>query len=243
MASAVPLNIGGLMLETGPTFQVASVYENVITGVGQTLAGYGEVSEIRGVNLDALCAGCELTYVFGGYTVTSLTATDITFTGGWATFYLGFGSNNDFNPFTSSGSVADLAAASNGTVFLNLTGHPLDAMGTTLHGRGANLNTTAAFGVGLGLADVDLSGSGIANAYFNQNGIPASFGGPADFGIGTAFGSVTAPHPGECPSGPGCLAGGANFQTTILVPEPETYALMLAGLGVVAFIARRRRKV
>ena len=27
------------------------------------------------------------------------------------------------------------------------------------------------------------------------------------------------------------------------VPEPETYALMLAGLGMVGFIGRRRRKV
>ncbi len=30
--------------------------------------------------------------------------------------------------------------------------------------------------------------------------------------------------------------------TTNAVPEPETYALMLGGLGVAAFMARRRRR-
>ena len=33
----------------------------------------------------------------------------------------------------------------------------------------------------------------------------------------------------------------ANFSITTPVPEPETYALLLAGLGAVAFVARRRR--
>ena len=31
-------------------------------------------------------------------------------------------------------------------------------------------------------------------------------------------------------------------QTIPAVPEPQTYALLLAGLGVVGFVARRRRQ-
>jgi hypothetical protein len=34
----------------------------------------------------------------------------------------------------------------------------------------------------------------------------------------------------------------ANFSVTAPVPEPETYALMLAGLAAVGFIGRRRRR-
>ena len=34
----------------------------------------------------------------------------------------------------------------------------------------------------------------------------------------------------------------ANFSVTA-IPEPETYALMLAGLGAVGFMSRRRRRL
>jgi hypothetical protein len=242
-ASAATVNIGGLNVQTGPVFAVTSIYENFVDSVGDTLAGVGEVTQINGVNIGELCAGCELTYQFGGYTVTSISATDITFSGGWVNFYLGFGANNDFNPFLSANSAADIAAATNGTLFLNMVGHQIDAAGNTFAGTGTNLNSTAAVGFGAGLADVDTSGAGIANAFFNTNGIGATFGGPADFQLGSSFGTAVVPHPGECPSGPLCLAGSADFRGNVaVIPEPETYALMLAGLGVVGFVASRRRR-
>jgi hypothetical protein len=44
---------------------------------------------------------------------------------------------------------------------------------------------------------------------------------------------------GECCGGPAVLQVDLPF--TAAVPEPETYALMLAGFGALGFIARRRR--
>jgi hypothetical protein len=250
-ASAATVDIGGLTLSQQPVFSVASIYENTITGAGQTLSGVGEVTQINGVDIGSLCAGCELTYRFGGYQVSSLSSTNINFSGGWINFYLGFGAANDFNPFSSSGSAADIAAATNGSLFLTLAGHPVNSASDTFVGTGTSIGTATPVGSGSGLADVDLTGrrngntaggGAIANAFFDTNSIAAAFGGAADLQLGSSFSSIVVPHPGECPGGPMCVAGSADFRGLVTaVPEPETYALMLAGLGVVAFVARRRK--
>jgi hypothetical protein len=238
-ANAVVVN--GLDIGTGPHFQVASVYENPVFTVGDILRGYGEVTQINGVSIASLCAGCELTYRFDNYTVTSLSATSVAFSGGTVKFYLGYGADNDFNPFVSGGSVADVSAATNGILFLSLQGHTIDAAGNTLAGGGLNIGTTSATGTGSGLLDV-IGGS--AAAFFNNNAVPGTFGGPADFLLTSSFNSLTAPHPEECARGilTSCLAGSADLRGTVtVVPTPAIPALLGLGL-LLGFGMTRRRK-
>ena len=239
---ALAVDIGGLSVPTGPTFAVAQVYENIVTGVGSTLSGYGKVDSINSTPVNLLCNDCELTYTFGGYVVTSISATDMTFKGGFVRFFLGFGSNNDFSTTNPGGSAGDLVEVSNGTPFLSLKGHAIDALGNTFVGNGVNINTPFAAGSGFGLADVDTTVPGIANAFFDTNTVPADFGGPADFLLTSSFSNLFVPYPAECPAGPACLSGDASFRGSVVgvVPEPETYALMLAGLGAMFYVARRR---
>jgi hypothetical protein len=239
---ALAVDIGGLNVPLGATFTVAQIYENVPTGIGDTLAGYGKVDSINSIPVASLCTNCELTYRFGGYVVTAAGPTEVRFSGGFINFYLGFGANNDFSTTNAGGSAGDLVEATNGSLFLTLKGHPVDAAGNTFIGTGANIGAVVPTGFGTGLADVDMSGGGIANAFFDTNAIAAGFGGPADFEVGASFTGLVPPYPSECPGGPACLRGSADLTGTVTpqVPEPESYAMILGGLGVVAFVMRRR---
>jgi hypothetical protein len=238
---SMAVDIGGLNVPLGPTFSAGQIYENIPTAVGDTLSGYGKIDSISSMPVGSLCTNCELTYQFGGYTVAAVSPTEIKFTGGWVKFYLGFGADNDFTTANAGGSAGDLAEATNGTLFLTLEGHAVDPAGNTFIGTGANIGTISPTGFGSGLADVDTAAGGIANAYFDTNSISSLFGGPADFEIGSDFSALHPVYPGECPGGPACLRGSVDFTATVaaVVPEPETYALMLAGLGLLGAMARR----
>src|SRR5438094_474025 len=82
--------------------------------------------------------------------------------GGLIKFYLGFGADNDFTTGNAGGSAGDLAEATNGTLFLTVKGHAVDAAGNTFIGTGVNIGTIVPTGFGSGLLDVDTSAGGIA---------------------------------------------------------------------------------
>lgn len=120
---------------------------------GDVLQGVGEITKFNGVDYGnsaslvggAFCPTCELTFVFGGFAVTSPT----TFSNGWLRIYV------DNTPdFDASGNSA--ASASDGTLFLELT-----AVANQFF-------PSAGFASGSLFSYFDVSG-GIAAANFNTN--------------------------------------------------------------------------
>lgn len=243
------VDIGGLNVPTGAHLEVASVFENGITGNGQTLSGYGEVTSMNGMLIPTLCTDCELTFTFTGYVSNSFSPTAVNFTGGTVQLWLGFGANNDFNPFTSASNAADLAAASNGTLFMTLSGHPVDAAGNTLKSTiTGTLGTPSFSGTGAGLWDVATGpGCGIACGNFDTDSIAAAFGSPfADILFTSSFNSLVLPHGNSVtcattPTGPACVAGSLDARG-LVIPEPNSLALLgLSLLGLVGLGKLRRQ--
>ena len=87
-------------------------------------------------------------------------------------------------------------------------------------------NTVTSFGAGLGLVAGDVNGNFSHNFFSSTGGMS-----PVDLFNGNPSMPLTLAFRGQIDTG-----------GVIPIPEPETYALMLAGLGALGMVARRRKR-
>jgi hypothetical protein len=157
---------------------------------------------------------------------------------------------------TLSTSAGVLTATFLGFEALDTDTYTFTAASGTMSNKTATPNVTSIFGnVAAGLLNftfADLfAGTTVGNG--GSGGGAGMFNSYMVFGTGT--GAAFTPYKG--PSGLYDVVLGFNDSLqvdgdyddfivglkVVAVPEPETYALMLAGLGAVGFLARRRRRV
>jgi hypothetical protein len=258
--SANAITVAGITFPGfGATFMTSTIFENAIALPGDVLDGIGRVTSIEdGISNVYWTNGDnsrELTFRFSGYTVEKISIplagfAIVWFSGGVVDMYSDLAEN--FSSASGSGqgpgAGTDIDHATDGTPWLNLvgagTGTVCAVIDACFSGAGTAITLASSFffagsdlaavtaGTGTGFLDVDLGGTGVANAYFDANNQPSG----QDLLLGSTF-SAPSGLLGNWP-----LTGSADIRKiAIPVPEPMTLSLMGLGLAGLGFANRRRR--
>jgi hypothetical protein len=255
----VGTNLGGY------DFSTQTLYENLVTSVGQQNYGIGTVDLLQvngggpGSNTYSYGQnGLYLNFVFSGFTARCINsagcAGDVDFTGGTITFYA------DHSALSTTGSFASIESAvtGGGSEFLALTAEQQDALGDSIIANLGGGTTTNFFDAGSkgffaasgGDAESYISADGFKNSA-STTAVGTSAAGYAavnftsDDSIACGTNAVSSTVSGSPCSGETYVSGSgtARFNTSApsSVPEPGSLALLGAGLIGLWGIGRRFR--
>lgn len=232
-ASASLINVGGVVWDPdhGTDFSGVSgvIYQEIDLGTGD-LSGYGRITSLNGLGYLDLCPGCELTFHFGGYSVSAaddLVTAGQEYNGGWMKFWV----DN-----TADAPEADpllLTAANTGddgganSLWLDLVGHHSLGTETTFVGGVNNFGFPSGVGAldvvgGLAMGNIDTDSMAVGNQTF------------ADIVFGSTFTHFSTD--GVKLWG----TGSADFQGQS-IPEPATLGIFGLALIALAFGVRNRK--
>lgn len=235
--SAAPINVGGVVWDPDSFFDFTSgdqMVETIGNNVGDVVSGFGRITSLNGDLAATFCPGCELTYVFGGFTITSTTG-GFTFSGGTLNVYV------DNSP---NFSLLSRASAIDGSLWLSLAGHTSFSFDTGRLGTLHSDPTPTLIGVeGDGGGYFDVTG-GMAAGNFDTNTRALSAGVDgrtiefADFSFTSSF--QLLPNGSFTDGGVTYGLFGTNDLQGDSIPEPGSMALI--GAGLIGLGALRRRK-